>query len=32
LHDAKALADVLRSRGVDAAVFPVDGGLAGHGR
>jgi hypothetical protein len=26
LDDAKALADVLRSRGVDVAVFPVDGG------
>jgi hypothetical protein len=31
LHDAKALADGLRSRGVDVAVFPVDGGHAGHG-
>jgi hypothetical protein len=29
--DAKALADALRYRGVDVAVFPVDGGRVGHG-
>jgi hypothetical protein len=31
LERAKALADALRGRGVDVAVFPIDGGRVGHG-
>ena len=31
LDDARALADVLRRRGVDVAVFPVDSGQVGPG-